>query len=73
VANDLVLCPRCEHNQFTPYDARGVSREEIVRHPFPALSRVVNVYICSSCGRDEAMRDFTGEPPVPPGDWPVKE
>jgi hypothetical protein len=58
--------------QFTPYEARGVPREEIERHPFPAMSRVANVYICSPCGHDEAMRDFAAEPPIPPDEWPIR-
>ncbi len=41
----------------------------------PARSRITvdrDVRICSACGTDEAVRDATGETPVPFGDWPVK-
>jgi hypothetical protein len=34
-----------------------------------ALSRRYNVYICSDCGNNEAMRDFYRYPPLPPSDW----
>lgn len=66
------LCPRCQIRRYTTYNARGVSNEEVVRHPYPALSRVADIYICSDCGRDEAMRDFQALPPVPPDEWPVR-
>jgi hypothetical protein len=36
-----------------------------------ATERDIN--ICSACGRDEAIRDFTEQPPVPPDEWPVEE
>jgi hypothetical protein len=63
-----VLCPRCRQNGYTPY---GVERGPTDPPP-PALSRLDNeTYICSACGTDEAMRDFTGAAPIPPTDWPV--
>ena len=61
------LCPRCERDYFTPYgETRGPDDP-----PPPALSRVAKVNICTACGTEEAMRDFAGEPPIPPDEWPV--
>ncbi|MEU8545316.1 hypothetical protein AB0C52_35835 [Streptomyces sp. NPDC048717] len=38
-----------------------------------ATSRVVSwMRICGRCGADEAVRDATGLPPVPPDDWPLR-
>lgn len=49
-------CPRCG----TDLPDEGVH----------ALSRVEQgIYICSPCGTDEAMRDFTGVPPIPRQVW----
>lgn len=63
-----VLCPRCQINEFTPY---GEPRGPNDPAP-PALSRVDNeTYICTQCGTDEAMRDYEGEPPIPPSRWPL--
>lgn len=57
------ICPRCGH--FIPNDL----------HPgaYPgAISRLDNkTEICSSCGTDEALRDFGGKAPIPPDEWPV--
>ena len=70
-----VECPRCQKDHYIPY---GISDEELAvakRHgfTFPALSRFDNkTDICSNCGTDEAMRDFSGEALTGPEDWPVK-
>ncbi|MET8690545.1 hypothetical protein ABZV77_40700 [Streptomyces sp. NPDC004732] len=40
----------------------------------PARSRLTTdreVLICTTCGTDEAVREATGKPPVPFGDWPT--
>jgi hypothetical protein len=66
------LCPRCETRNFTPREERDVPREVILRYPYPALSRVADIDICSPCGQDEAMRDFSGSPPIPPDEWPIE-
>ena len=50
-------CPRCGHERMKP---------EAVRN---ALSRYADVYICSECGMDEAMRDTAGQPPLPFTEW----
>ena len=66
------ICPRCGVRTYTPLNARGVSLVQLDRSPYPALSRIDNTtHICSACGADEAMRDFTGAPPIPPDEWPV--
>lgn len=68
------LCPRCYHNRFTPY-GEDMHRDEEGNPdgpPYPALSRVADIYICSECGTDEAMRDHAQEPPIPPNEWPIK-
>ncbi|HYQ84110.1 MAG TPA: hypothetical protein VEP28_08930, partial [Rubrobacter sp.] len=63
-----ILCPRCGVNRYTPYGGERPTQES----PFPALSRLDNqTYICSSCGTDEAMRDYEGQPPIPPNEWPI--
>ena len=63
------LCPRCGVRSYTPYGTGAVPTE---RAPFPALSRMDNrTYVCSWCGTDEAMRDFHGEPPLAPDQWPI--
>lgn len=80
----VVLCPRCEVGHFTPPTSKSSSlaevggamspeerSEQLRRFPYPALSRVASVYICSPCGVDEAMRDFAQSGPVPPDEWPV--
>lgn len=50
-------CPRCGHSRMDPVPVRN------------ALSRRANVYICSECGMDEAMRDMAGKPPLPLPEW----
>ncbi|MEY9937617.1 hypothetical protein [Streptacidiphilus sp. MAP5-3] len=40
----------------------------------PARSRVTvsrEILICTTCGTDEAERDYRREPPIPPEDWPL--
>lgn len=49
-------CPRCG----------GPMHPEAGRN---ALSRRADVYICSACGIDEAMRDFTRHEPLPFERW----
>lgn len=68
---EVVLCKRCRINYYTPYHAEApVSKEA---PPFPALSRTDNeTYICSDCGTDEALRDFTRERLAEPWEWPVE-
>ncbi len=72
----IKLCPRCEQHYFTIRDAfrkdPTLDRGQLEEYPYPALSRVARIDICTPCGQDEAMRDFTGSPPVPPYEWPVK-
>lgn len=52
----LTKCPRC---------GRDTMRSDISLN---ALSRHVNVYICSPCGVEEAMLDLDGEY-LPLKDW----
>ena len=51
-------CPRCGHNSM---DVANPSRN--------ALSRYVDVYICSRCGTEEALRDYCGVEPIPLTHW----
>lgn len=54
-------CPRCSFSRL-----RGD------RPALNTLSRTDNhTYVCSPCGSDEAMRDFAGDTPIPPTDWPI--
>ncbi|MFJ8385564.1 hypothetical protein ACIQ9Q_13830 [Streptomyces sp. NPDC094438] len=53
-----VRCPRCS----------GPLGEQ------PARSRLTtdrDIRICTLCGTDEAVRETTGQTPVPFGDWPL--
>lgn len=43
-----LLCPRCGRNTMAQNLAEN------------ALSRRADVYICSGCGTEEAMRDYCG-------------
>ena len=53
----ITRCPRCETEALHPELAMN------------ALSRKDNeTYVCSPCGRDEAMWDFSG---VPHPEWPI--
>ena len=64
-----VLCPRCERERFVPYGGELRPTDDF---SLPALSRIDNqTYVCTPCGQDEAMRDYAGEPPVPPDQWPI--
>lgn len=64
-------CPRCGIGEYTPYHA--LPPVPMTAPPFPALSRTDNeTYICSDCGTDEALRDFTRERLAEPSEWPVE-
>ena len=54
--NRLNRCPHC---------GRNIMSTDIVLN---ALSRHIDVYICSECGIEEAMLDFDGET-LPLEDW----
>jgi len=54
-SGDIVLCPACNKNFYTPY---GVNWNENMPAR-PALSRKDNkTYVCSPCGNSEAFEDF---------------
>ena len=58
---DSTICPRCGIDRMDPVKVRN------------ALSRTDNeTYVCNRCGTNEAMRDFHGLAPIPPGDWPTR-
>lgn len=57
--NIFLPCPRC---------GRMTMRQPATTN---ALSRYADVYICSGCGMDEALRDFTGLQPLPFTEWNV--
>ena len=46
---EIFPCPRCGYSRMDPKAVRN------------ALSRHANVYICSVCGTDEAIRDMVGD------------
>lgn len=50
-------CPRCGHYRMDKNPVRN------------ALSRRANVYICSECGREEALLDMAGKEPLPLNQW----
>jgi len=50
------ICPRC---------GGGMEYEDVMN----SLSRYYDVYICSKCGTNEAMRDYYKMGPVPPYQW----
>jgi predicted RNA-binding Zn-ribbon protein involved in translation (DUF1610 family) len=50
-------CPRCGENGMRPITQQN------------ARSRFANVYICSVCGTDEAMREAAGDPQLPLNEW----
>lgn len=56
-AGCVLPCPRCGRERMTADPALN------------ALSRHENVYVCSECGRDEALRDVSGMPPLPLREW----
>ena len=51
-------CPRCGERKMNP---AGATRN--------ALSRYADVYICDSCGIEEALDDYFGNPPMPFNKW----
>lgn len=67
--SETLLCPRCEINRFTPYGGGPPSDDA----PFPAMSRIADIYICSWCGVQEAFIDLAGTPLPPPSEWPVAQ
>jgi hypothetical protein len=60
------ICPRCNDNFIPTNQQPGV---------YPgALSRADNKSeICSPCGEDEAMMDFSGGGCQPVAQWPIKK
>ena len=64
-------CPRCEVNDFTPYGSGDHTIEELEAAPYPALSRVADIYICSDCGTHEAFQDLAHIPLPAPKEWPL--
>lgn len=50
-------CPRCGRDRMDPKPVRN------------ALSRYAKVYICDTCGLEEAMMDFCGQEPMPLTAW----
>jgi hypothetical protein len=65
--SETLLCPRCEVNHFTPYGGDPPTEDA----PYPAMSRVADISICSRCGVHEAVLDFSGILLPPPSEWPV--
>lgn len=55
----MLICPRC-----------GKWMEKPISHN--AVSRVADVYVCSVCGMDEAIRDF-GKIPLPIEEWVISQ
>jgi hypothetical protein len=52
------VCPRCGEVALLVAGSRiAVERD---------------IHICDACGRDEALRDFARQPPVPPAEWPTE-
>jgi len=57
---------KCHHCGVEPKDIKFCPRCGGYYTDFPALSRVDNkTSICSPCGTEEAIQDFTGEPLSP--------
>lgn len=52
-----LVCPRCGRMSMNPVARRN------------ALSRYATVYICDSCGAIEALRDMSGQSPLPLNQW----
>ena len=72
--DQTVSCPRCGVGRYMPYgvtltddDQEAMKSGELPA--YPALSRVFDTYICSPCGTDEAMRDFSGAGPLGLDQW----
>lgn len=56
---DTNICPRCGLPRMDPERRRN------------ALSRVGDIYVCETCGMDEALRAVNGLT-VPADKWPIK-
>lgn len=50
-------CPRCGHDRMDKRPTRN------------ALSRRFDVYICNTCGMEEALLDAVGKDPLPLNEW----
>lgn len=50
-------CPRCGHDRMDKKPTRN------------ALSRRFDVYICNTCGMEEALLDAVGKDPLPLNEW----
>lgn len=57
LAGEHLPCPRCGKDNMDQSAARN------------AMSRYAEVYICSDCGTDEAIRDYAGSEPIPFRKW----
>ncbi len=57
--NYALPCPRC---------GRQMTHKRATQN---ALSRRADVYICSECGREEALLDLAGVPPLPFSEWAI--
>ncbi len=57
VAQEVNRCPRCGYRPMNP------------QLMLNALSRHAKVYICESCGMEEAMMDAAHQPPLPFEEW----
>lgn len=55
-----IICPRC-----------GGNKKMYTKAERNALSRHANVYICSQCGMDEAVRDMIGTEPLNFEEWAI--
>lgn len=55
-----LICPRCGR----------MSMDKVLLHN--ALSRVADVYVCTDCGMNEALRDF-GRIPLPIEEWVIPQ
>lgn len=53
-------CPRCGEDSMDDTPTRN------------ALSRCIDVYICDTCGTDEALRAFAGEQKQP-SEWAIAQ
>lgn len=50
-------CPRCGYDRMDKRPTRN------------ALSRRFDVYICNTCGMEEALMDAAGKDPLPLNEW----
>lgn len=72
ITESSVKCPRCDTSSYTPYGADWSPGDPM----FAAGSRVTedrSIMICSTCGTDEALRDYQGLPLQMPDTWPVDD